>query len=629
MIIERNLKFFDKHFPLVSDFIRLKKDIWLQEPIEIVPSKTGLMNIQLTTPEKTVYFHSQYDPMNEAERLIDKYGDELKNAKHVLFYGIGMGYHVETIVNQYPQIEYSIYDPFPAVFYSMLHHRTYNDLKFLNAKNIYLDNALDIYLSHFVSQTNENVVIIPHPVYERLFNEQYIKFLDTLKKYLLDQRMTIGVNHHLEKLWIINSVSNFSKVLKTPSVIREKKKFFENKPAIIVSAGPSLSEEIENLRVIKEKGTAYILAVGSANKALISAGIYPDAVCSYDPSVYNHNVFEEIINSNIDSIPLIFGSSVGLKTLELYPGPMLHMITTQDKISSFYLGETNVSKDEIVSDAPSIAVLTLELLIKFGCNKIILVGQNFGYKNDQYYSTGIGYSYRKTELSDDDKRDLIEVESVDGGVISTTSAHNTGRYNMEAYVRNAKGIEFINTTTGGAKIQGTTFIPLIELMENSLLSKVVEHEWYKGETTTYDMDYVLAQAEIMEINHKELDRILIDLAKMVKQLETVALLKNINKVKKIFDKFNFKNQQLYDNEYYQMCIQPMVRVEFAIFQKSLLEIQQEKDVLIKAKLVILNFGNYLYSCQLAYRDNDPFFRFLSQQLEEIKLKKMAVTNDGN
>jgi len=37
---------------------------------------------------------------------------------------------------------------------------------------------------------------------------------------------------------------------------------FKDKPAILVSAGPSLDYEIENLRYIKENGLAYISQSG-------------------------------------------------------------------------------------------------------------------------------------------------------------------------------------------------------------------------------------------------------------------------------------------------------------------------------------------------------------------------------
>lgn len=71
-------------------------------------------------------------------------------------------------------------------------------------------------------------------------------------------------------------------------------KAFEGKPAIIVAAGPSLSEEFEHLKFIKENGLAYIFSVGSAINALIEHGIYPDAACTYDPKERNQNVIRII-----------------------------------------------------------------------------------------------------------------------------------------------------------------------------------------------------------------------------------------------------------------------------------------------------------------------------------------------
>ena len=95
----------------------------------------------------------------------------------------------------------------------------------------------------------------------------------------------------------------------------------------------------------------------------------------------------------ITDIPLIFSSSVGFEVLQNYPGTsLLHMITSQDTISSYLLKLDNNTQLDGVKDAPSIAVVTIQLLYKLGFNPIILVGQNLAYADNKHYAEGISYA---------------------------------------------------------------------------------------------------------------------------------------------------------------------------------------------------------------------------------------------
>src|SRR5690606_20679404 len=130
---------------------------------------------------------------------------------------------------------------------------------------------------------------------------------------------------------------------------------------------------------------------------LIHHDIYPDAATTYDPSARNQIVFEKVKEKDIADIPMIFGSSVGYETLIDYPGKKYHMITSQDTVSNYYLKNKNEDSIYIVQDAPSIAVVTVQLLYELGFNPIILVGQNLAYKGKKRHSEGVHYSKDVTD----------------------------------------------------------------------------------------------------------------------------------------------------------------------------------------------------------------------------------------
>src|SRR5690606_34518616 len=190
--------------------------------------------------------------------------------------------------------------------------------------------------------------------------------------------------------------------LSTLNILADKKHVFQDKPVLLVAAGPSLADEYDNLRYIKEHGLAYIFAVGSANRALIANEILPDAVVTYDPQEHNYQVFQPMYEKHIDTIPMIYGTSVGYETLEYYQGPKLHFITSQDSITPYFAKNT-ITKSDIVDDSFSVAIITLQLLLKMNAGPIILVGQNFAFRDNLFYAKDIQRGDKSAEVQEKDE----------------------------------------------------------------------------------------------------------------------------------------------------------------------------------------------------------------------------------
>lgn len=207
---------------------------------------------------------------------------------------------------------------------------------------------------------------------------------------------------------------------------------FNNKVAIIVAAGPSLNYEIDNLRIVKEKGLALIFSVGSAINTLMYHKITPDAIIAFDPSD-DAIVCKKFIEEDIASIPMIFGSSIGSAVIRSYKGPKTHMLIDKDPISNYFLIDNNGRELERASDAPSVAVVTFELLYKLGFSTILLVGQNLFYKNNLNYAEGIDY---QITIDPENGKKLETVIDAYGNQVYTNASFNLMRRQMEFYIKN-------------------------------------------------------------------------------------------------------------------------------------------------------------------------------------------------
>lgn len=458
----------------------------------VEPSKAGIPTLKLDVDGKIQYLHSKYDPEKEAERLMSQL-ENVENSKHILFVGCGLGYHIQQFTEQYPAMRFSIYEPNEEVLVSYLSNRKLDDLPLKNLDTIFTGNdesQLQQRISALLQSANSQLYIYTLPVYESLYGDQIQVLMQKALVTLKEKRNALAVSSSFQKRWTVNSIKNFPTILKTPNILHDiDKSVFEGKPAIIVAAGPSLNEEFENLRCIKEHGLAYIFSVGSAINALIEHGIYPDAACTYDPQLNNARVIQIIKDKKINDIPLVFGSSVGFETLKDYPGKMLHMIVSQDTVSPTLLKHNHSKYLDYVNDAPSIAVVTFQLLTKLGFNKIILVGQNLAYIDNKHYAKGIDYGTGSQEVKADSLAKALIVKDVYGNDVKTTEGFNQMRSQLEMYISQNKHLDIINTTKNGAAIEGAVYKPLTDLIEQQLHAKVVHNGWADG-NNDYNDDYL-------------------------------------------------------------------------------------------------------------------------------------------
>lgn len=583
--------------------------------VVIEPSKAGIPTLKLDIDGKTQYMHSKYDPEKEAERLMSQL-DDIGSTKHILFVGSGLGYHIQKFIEQHPTMKFSIYEPNEEVLVSYLSNRKLTDLPLSNLGTIFTGSdksKLHQEIAALLQSSNSQLHIYTLPVYESLYDDQIKVIMQKALASLKDQQSLLVTNLAFQKRWTVNSIKNFPTVLKTPNILHDIDRLvFEGKPAIMVAAGPSLNEEFENLRYIKENGLAYIFSVGSAINALIEHGVYPDAACAYDPSAGQFKVLQKIKDEKISKIPLVFGSSIGYEALEGYPGNMLHMITSQDTVSPCLLD--TIESIGIVLDAPSIAVVTLQLLTKLGCNPIMLVGQNLGFQDNKRYASGINFDFVENELNETEKETSLTVKDVYGNDIETSDAYNSMRKQLEMHIGVSRGIEVINTTKGGAQIEGTSFAHLDKLISEKLKSKVVDIKWTE-ELNSYDIEHVKQQLGKVSHAEKNCNILLQNALDELKLIREAVKKRQAKKMENRFVSFDKEFNKIKSNPFYIGFVEPMVRVQNGRLSEASQAIRYETNMLKKAEIVIYSFGKFIQEVHLHVEFARLYFEEMKEQIE--------------
>lgn len=581
--------------------------------IVVESAKTGIPTMKVNVHGRMQYVHSKYDPEKEAERFINQFQNDA--VKHVLFVGMGLGYHIQNFIKKNPNTKFSIYEPSEEALVVCLSNKNLSELLSTNLIRIFTSTeqaSIELQLHHVLQSANGVLQVITLPVYERIYGKQIDAIMKHVIKTLKIKRSNLVTNLSHQKRWVVNSIKNFPTLLETPNILHDiDRSYFKDKPAIIVAAGPSLNMEFENLRYIKENNLAYIFSVGSAINSLIENEIFPDATCSFDPKSQNYKVIQKIRDRNIKSIPLIFGSSVGFETLEDYPGKMLHVITSPDTVSPQLL-DTSKSID-VVWDAPTISALTLQILSNLKSNPIILVGQNLAFHENVRYADGIKYDFVESKLSEAEQNKTISIKDVHGNEIQTNDIFISMKRQLELYIKSFKPIEVINTTKGGAHIEGTTFIALEEVIEKRLQLRINKYDW-NIETSTYDIQFIKERLKLLIKAKNNFKYMIENIESILKTIDSLQNKVNWINTEKSFEDLDKQFTKLKENPFYKGFVEPMLKVQNENLSEKSQFIRYEKDLIKKANVIVESFTLFINEVQKSYKYILPYFEELTREI---------------
>jgi len=170
---------------------------------------------------------------------------------------------------------------------------------------------------------------------------------------------------------------------------------------------------------------------------------------------------------------------------------------------------------------------------------------------------------------------------------------------------------------------------LDEVMRLYLQDKVVAANWFEApDAPVYDYKSIFAKQKALIEDHGKMERFIMNTANLIKKLEVVMKLEHGKKIDKMILKFNDLNRRIYDNKYYNIALQPMVRTQYAILQKELGNIQREKDLTKKAAMIISHFGSFVLECQLVMRDTDVFYQHFVAELREMEEMYLQSNKNG-
>lgn len=588
-----NRKWLNENFRSVAELVKEWAEREPTGDVIVEPAKTGVLTLKVNDQGKMKYVHSKYDPLKEVDRILKQVSED--SLKLTVFLGIGLGYHLNQFVKDYPSRKFIIIEPKEEVFVHYLQNSQLFNYPINNVKGILVGPSdIEHVLNKLVYEYNAQIDLIALLFYEKLYQKEIDSMNQTKIDVLQSKKSSLTADLAFQYRWTLNSLKNFPSVLKTPNfLMNEQKEKFKGKAAILVAAGPSLNLEYENLRKIVKDDLAYVFAVGSAINALLEEEIIPHAFVSYDPTDKNNkNVFYKLHSMENVTIPLIYGTSIGYETLEGYSGPKYHFHTVQDHFSPYVIDEDVPT----VNDAPTIAAVTLQVLLKLGFEKIVFVGQNLAFSGDYRHAKGIDYEGYQPKITEAEEKDLLYTLDVEGNEIKTDNSFNSMRQQIEMYIHSVRQanlpIDFINTTQGGAVIKGTSYERLEKLIATNYF-ETVDLSVLFPKANKYDLKKVEENLELLASKQRQLVKDIERAFDELKNIQQLQQLRKLNQLEHAFGQFDKVFSKIESNPYYHTLLKSALRVQFDQLAEAIGLVKYETHLDKKATVILVSFNTYL------------------------------------
>ncbi len=419
---------------------------------EIAESKTkNEYSLKLSLGEKSLFVLSKYKPKEQLSNTLN-FTNVNRSTVFILF-GYGFGYLAQQIIDTVGKgATILVIEPSAKL---LKEQRAVNDIKGIT----YLTEQDDLTqtIKSTINSTNYNdLYMVKHPHYEVFYGEYLKMVLNAITEVKRGIEVDINTIKVIDSKFIENSVVN-SKYINSSFDFTIHKDKYKNIPAVVVSAGPSLDKNLDDLKGFK----GLIFSGGRTLNTVNNIGMPADFACVADYSEKVRDTFGENITT-----------------------PLIAMINASQQVvadaqnARYFVEYTPIAQELIGKPLPSVtmggsvATLCMDAARYMGCNPVIFIGQDLAYDNDKMYSKSCNI-FEDTAHNNDMKF----IPAYNGGKVKSTDMFIAFLRWIENYISENSDTTYINATEGGAKIAGTIQMPLKEVVEkySTIEKPAIEH----------------------------------------------------------------------------------------------------------------------------------------------------------
>lgn len=473
--------------------------------IEYVQTKNEVYTVKVDG----FYLHSKYDPIREAERIVN--GNIEDGYLHILF-GYGKGYIAKQLEEKLcDSSSLMIIDP----IFPIINSENYG----ANVITIIEENSLSEMIEDKLKNFETRVKVICSPNYDKILPKEYSLLLKIIKDVQNFNIVNENTLKYFSEMWQENYINNLYNVY-TGASLKVINKYYDC-PVIVASGGPSLTKQIPKLKEIYQK--VVIIASGSTINSLLVNDIEPDYIVTVDGSINNYEHFRNI--KNIKS-QLIYALTSQYKIQDEFTNTKFAFvdytnIDYKNHIESIYGIDL-----PLINGGGSVANFAFSIASYITSGPIAVIGQDLAYTNNESHAKGNKF-YSEIDKNYKEKRKFFEIEGYYGDRVLTDYAFYSMKKRFEVINRALEHESNVyNCTEGGAKIEG-----MIQLPFNEFCEKYINNEVFKE-----NFEISKAKSSVNLTNFKSITESHVKIYKeLIEKLNSTIKVLNKNKSKTSFD----------------------------------------------------------------------------------------------
>lgn len=459
-VYDKNMVELRKRFPALADLVIQKREKLLEDSKLLLQMEQALDGECILSVcdksgdnERVLYLSGKRRPRETVRRTMEQWGD-LNRTTPIFVTGMGdMPMIRELLAATDPEINIMVYEPSAEIFYYMLENVDISDYFSNRPLGLIIEGIneteMDGVIRAYISLANiEFLKNYTNKSYAALFPELVVHFLKRLDKISSDIVVGRNTGIRFSAVEAENLFHNIGYICDGYITTQLCEVLPTDIPAIVVSAGPSLNKNIQELK--NAKGRAFIVAVDTAVKPLVKAGIIPDLYVIVD----GLKPVELLDFQEAREIPLMPSISSARSVLAQHTGKKFFYF--EGRMLAYNLMAMNGIPFSSVACGGSVACSAFSLVYKLGFSTIILVGQDLALTGNKTHADGT-FQEKMKEI------DTSHCMMVEGNYEEKVPTRGDFKLYLDwfnYYIEGCEGIHVINATEGGAKIQNTEIMTL-------------------------------------------------------------------------------------------------------------------------------------------------------------------------
>ncbi len=477
MLLERNLRLVARRSPRSADAIRAAGPAM---HVELCVASDGALTgrIEQGAVRRLASAHA---PLEEAERFAR--GVDISQKPAVVVRGFGVGHHIAALAARLKRTGVVfVFEPDVALLRAVMERVDLTGM-FAHSNVAILTEAEDAAAMALAVQGVEGLVasgveMVDHPPSRARLGESAERFGATFTGVIKAVRTQIVTTLVQVETTVRNCVQNVGWYARCPGVL-DLKGCTAGSPAVIVSAGPSLRRNIE---MLKRPGVAermVIIAVQTTLKTLLAHGIRPHFVTALDYHEISRRFYEGLTAADVEGVTLVVEPKCSPAILEAFPGAVR---CVGDEIQDRLLGQGLLRDMGHIPPGATVAHLAYYLARYLGCDPVVLVGQDLGFTDGQYYAPGAAiHRVWAGELNEFNTLEMLEwqriarmrsllrrVEDIHGRPVYTDEQMATYLVQFERdFGRDERaGLTIIDATEGGVRKRHASISTLADALDS-------------------------------------------------------------------------------------------------------------------------------------------------------------------